>query len=453
MSAVLASVFGRAQDPERSATLQGTVHDADGKPVAQAAVVLQKKGTAESFTVQTDTRGSYAFTKLQDGIYTLGASKDGHRDAQLESLLLRQHESKFVDLTLGSPQPGKSSDASAPQFFDPPEFTVAGVTDTTNLGGHGSDAIVRTRDSLAKETVSLGEAKPKKSSDEASRANAQRLLATHESADLHHRLADLDEKLGDPLDAVRHYQRAAEMDPSEPHLFDWGAELLLHHAPEPAQEVFSKGAEKYPNSIRMLLGVGAASFARGNSDDAIREICRASDVDPVDSAPYLFLGKIEQTEMVPSNDLIDKLHRFVALRPRDADAHYFYAVGLWKRRNRSQDRNTAAQVESLLKEALQIDPKNAPAELQLGIVEADQGVYAEAISHYQKALATDPLLEEAHYRLAQAYRETGQSDNAREEVRIYGQLAEESAQKQDRERHEIKRFVYTLRDQPAPEAH
>ena len=36
------------------------------------------------------------------------------------------------------------------QFFDQPQFAVAGVTDTTNLGGHGSDTVVRTRETLAK---------------------------------------------------------------------------------------------------------------------------------------------------------------------------------------------------------------------------------------------------------------------------------------------------------------
>jgi hypothetical protein len=38
-------------------------------------------------------------------------------------------------------------------------------------------------------------------------------------------------------------------------------------------------------------------------------------------------------------------------------------------------------------------------------------------------------------------------------LRLYGQLAEESEQKQDRERHQIKQFVYTLRDQSPPKVH
>lgn len=455
MAIVLPSACGWAQDPEPSATLQGMIQSSEGKPVAQAAVTLHKKGGAESLTTQTDTKGSFAFTKLQDGIYTLLASKDGYRDAQIESLSLRLHETKFVDLTLGILKPDKASAVSAPQFFDQPQFTVSGVTDTTNLGGHGSDTVVRTRDSLAKETVTLSGTAPMhndatavETDYPAARLALEKEVAAHETADLHHRLADIEEKLGDSLAAVRHYQRAAELDPTEPYLFDWGAELLLHHAPEPAVEVFSKGTQKYPKSSRMLIGLGAATFARGNTDDAIRQICQASDLSPSDASPYLFLGKIEQSEITPPEDLVDKLHRFVTLQPHSADANYYYAVGRWKQRNRSQKPDTAAQVESLLKNALQLDPRHALAELQLGIVHADQRAYEEAISNYQKALEVDPQLEEAHYRLAQAYRETGQPDKAKEEVRLYGQLAKESAQKQDRERHEIKQFVYTLRDQP-----
>ena len=412
-----ASLFGLGQEAAPSASLQGTIRDANGKPVAQVAVVLQKRGTADRFTAQTDSRGSYRFANLRDGLYSLQASKDGRGDATLDSLFLGPHQSKTVDLALGTPRPGNASEASAPQFFDPPQFTVAGVTDTTNLGGHGSDMVVRTRDSLAKETVSLGETKTKDASDaaeekslreaaeshpddfeanhrwghwliasgrareaipflqraatetptnyenaydlvaanadagknEIARADAQSLLAGHDSADVHHLLADISEKLGDSLEAVRHYQRAAELDPSEPHLFDWGAELLLHHAPEPAQEVFSRGTQKYPHSARMLLGLGAASFAGGNSEDAVRSICQASDLNPRDPTPYLFLGKIEKAEILPSDDVIDRFRRFVVLQPQNADADYYYAVGLWKQRNRSRMPDVGEQVQTLLK--------------------------------------------------------------------------------------------------------
>jgi tetratricopeptide (TPR) repeat protein len=520
VGAFLLSLSLLAQEPAQPISLHGVVRDADGKAVAEASILMRKKDSTDNFLVHTDAQGSYSFTQLPGGVYRLQATKDGYAAAEVSAVFLRPRDSKIIDLTLVV-LASKASATSAPQFFDQPQFTVAGVTDTTTLGGHGSDTIVRTRNSLAKDTMSLAETAARPSPDTArekslrerakrqpddfginhqlgqlliasgrtreaipfleraaakdpasyenaydlalanfeaanyaiARDEATKLLVAHDQADLHHLLADVDEKLGDSLEAVRQYQRAAELDPSESHLFDWGAELLLHHAPEPAMEVFSKGNRLFPRSARMLLGLGTASFARGSYEEAVQRICRASDLNPNNSVPYQFLGKIEEAENQANPDLVDKLHHYVTLQPDSADANYYYALGLWKLRNAAHGKGSVSEVESLLKTAIQINPQHASAALQLGIVQSEQGAYKEAISDYRKALDADPGMEEAHYRLAQAYRQIGNAEKAKEELRLYGQLAKESEQKQDRERHEIKQFVYTLRDQSAPQAH
>ena len=41
------------------------------------------------------------------------------------------------------------------EFADRPNFSVAGVTDWTAVGGHGSDASLRTSEDLARETQTL----------------------------------------------------------------------------------------------------------------------------------------------------------------------------------------------------------------------------------------------------------------------------------------------------------
>ena len=41
------------------------------------------------------------------------------------------------------------------EFADQPTFTIAGVTDWTAVGGHGSDSTLRTTETLASETRSL----------------------------------------------------------------------------------------------------------------------------------------------------------------------------------------------------------------------------------------------------------------------------------------------------------
>jgi len=446
----------------------------------------------------------------------------GYSDAEIPSLFLGPSESKTADLILPPINKSASQATSrAEEFFDQPQFTVAGVTDTTSSGGHGSDTITRTRDTLAKETVSLSktpagatrsaasetekslrerlerepssfeanhrlgkllaengkareaipyleraaELKPgdyentydlalanaQAGNYERARHHAQALLAHYDKAELHHLLGDVQEKLGNSLDAVREYQRAAALDPSEPHLFDWGSELLLHHAPEPALEVFTQGNRLFPRSVRLLIGLGAAWFAQGAFDQAVEKICQASDMNPNDSIPYLFLGTMQSAETTPSQAVVEKLHRFVALQPDNAEANYYYAVGWWKLRRGLQDAASAAQVESFLRKAIDVDPKFGDAYLQLGILHSEQQDYVAAITDYQQAIQADPQMEQAHYRLAQAYRHTGDVAKAEAELRAFDQVAKESAQQAERERHEIRKFVYTLRDQPQPQ--
>lgn len=347
-----------------------------------------------------------------------------------------------------------------PAFDDEPHFAVSGVKDTSALGGHGSVAVVRERNSLAKEIASLGKndavTQPASS---AAALDSLRQKAEREpnSAVVHHELAEAEEKSGDPLSAVREYQRAADLDAREDYLFDWASDLLLHHAAEPAIQVFAKGHRSWPNSMRMLIGLGAAEFTLGDFDRAVQEIGAAADLNPNNPAPYLFLGSMLDAEAKSSDALTEKLRRFVSLQPDRADANYYCALALWKRHKESPEA-TATRIESLLDRAIQLDPNYAAAYLQRGIVYAEQGDDTRAIADYRNAIAadarrtdlqmTDLRIEDAHYRLAQAYRRAGEDDKAKAEIRTYEQLSKESEEQAERERHEIRQFVYTLRDQP-----
>ncbi len=427
---------------------------------------LVSKDPAQSLDKRTDEHGAFSFLSLPRGVYVLSARMNGFEDATIPSVFLGPTEAKKIDFTLGpqkesaaGAKPDVTSAAGQPQFFDEPQFTVAGVTDTTSLGGHGSDTVVRTRENIAKETAALGKPAAHDSSvssvgeielrEEAE--NIRKMLAEHETATLHHSLADIEERRNNPLEAVREYQRAAEMDPSERNIFDWGSELLLHHAPEPAAEVFAKGAHLFPHSTRMSVGLGAAWFAGGSYEKAVSQICDASDLSPADPATYLFLGKMQRAEATSSAAVADRLQRFVNLQPSSGEAKYYYAVALWKLPKEAQNKGRAEQVETLLNEAVHLDPQLAEAYFQLGIVHSASGNDRAAVSDFQAAVKADPQMAEAHYRLAQAYRKLGESDKATEEVRLYQQLEKESTQRVERDRHEIRQFVYTLRDHPTSE--
>jgi tetratricopeptide (TPR) repeat protein len=355
------------------------------------------------------------------------------------------------------PAPAKTSSSAQPEFFDEPHFTVAGVTDTTNLGGHGSDAVVRNREALAEEAAALNKPSSASVADAADyqrmRAKLQSQLAeenksAQEKAEIYRQLGDLDEKLGDPLDAVQNYRFAAQMDPSEANLFDWGTDLLLHNAAQPAVEVFAKGNRLFPRSVRMLTALGAAWYAAGSYAQAAKYLCAASDLDPDDPNPYLFMGRIQSVETAESQAVADRLARFARLQPENALANYYYAVSLWQQRGSSAGEDFL-QVKSLLEKATRLDPMLAPAYLQLGIVYAEQKDWPRAISAYTKAIEAAPRMEQARYRLAQAYRLTGESKKSQEELQIYEGISKEKADEAQRKRHEVKQFVYRLQEPPA----
>src|ERR1700691_5165779 len=416
-----------------AATVQGSVRDSGNRPVAGASVCLQAKD-ARTFKATTDSTGAYRFSAVRDGVYTLRTEMVGYAEATSKSFVLAQKESKTIDLILESAnmRETRNSSAGQPEFFDKPHFTVAGVTDTTNLGGHGSDTIMRNREELANATALLKKEPPGKT-DEGEAAR-------------HHLLADADERRGDALDAVREYQRAAELNPTESNFFDWGTELLVHRAAEPAIEVFTKGNRIFPGSVRMLTGLGAAWYARGSYEQAVQRLCEASDLDPSDPNPYLFMGKMQAVESNQPEALVERLGRFVRLQPENALANYYYAVSLWKRRKTPEDIADLPQVKSLLEKAVQLDPKLGRAYLQLGALYSERRDLSNAISAYQRAVEATPRLEEAHYRLAQPYRQTGEPAKAQAELRLYAQISKEKDEELERQRHDLQQFVYELRD-------
>jgi tetratricopeptide (TPR) repeat protein len=443
LALLVTSTFGQTKSKDGSASIEGTVCDSQNHPLSAVTISLENNSSGQSFVTHTDAKGYYRFVALPEGTYALRAKIPGYREATKGPLLLAQNEATSVVLLL-EPDPATQSPKLAThpvEFSDEPEFTVAGVADPTNLGGHGSDVVVRTKESLAKETVSLNRSAPDHLPSAATSKGGK------DSAEFHASLGDIAEREGHPLEAVREYQRAAEMQPSEANLFSWGSELLLHRAPEPAAEVFTKGHRLFPSSVRMLVGLAVASYARGSYEQASEQLLQACDLNPTDPSPYLFLGKIQEAQKVEPPGWTERLKRFVNLEPENPLAYYYYAVGLTKESGKKESFEMA---ESLLQKAIRLDAHFGDAYLQLGILYSERKDFSKAIAAYQKAIETTPLPDEAHFRLAEAYRQTGQAQQARQEIDIYNQVSKEKANEADRERHEIQQFVYTLRGRATP---
>jgi tetratricopeptide (TPR) repeat protein len=147
---------------ETGVTIQGNVLNSAGKAIGDASVQLEQESTLKHLETKTNAAGVFAFTDLSSGRYLLSAEKSGQKSHNIVVLASPQGDRKNVDLILEYSVDARSdsrgtstSPNQAMEFSDKPNFTIAGVTDWTAVGGHGSDSALRTSEDLARETLTL----------------------------------------------------------------------------------------------------------------------------------------------------------------------------------------------------------------------------------------------------------------------------------------------------------
>jgi tetratricopeptide (TPR) repeat protein len=274
------------------------------------------------------------------------------------------------------------------------------------------------------------------------------ILLTKNTGELHNLLGQIEEKDEKYIAAATEFETAAHLDPSEDNLFDWGSELLLHRTYEPAIEVFQEATRRYPNSPRLMIGLGMTLDLRGKYDEAVKALLAAADLDPADARCYLFLSKAYDSSPSQAEQVIKRFQRYAELKPNDALAQYYYALSLWKGKRVGDASLDLQAVESLLKKAIALDDKLSEALVQLGNIYADQHEYEKSIPEYLHALELDPNLSDAHYRLGTDYVHVGQKGLAQKEFEVYQKLRAEHLAEIDKERAEVQQFVYTEKAGP-----
>jgi tetratricopeptide (TPR) repeat protein len=275
-------------------------------------------------------------------------------------------------------------------------------------------------------------------SSETQKASAQlkAMIARKETSELDELLAEAEEKLGDYKQAALAYHRAAEIDPGEDPIFNLASFLLQHPHYEgfldQALVFFRYGAQKYPQSAKLAVGLGVTLYAEGKYDDAVRALCAAVDLNPSDPKPYQFLGKLTRVSPPLLPEIRNRLAGFVRLYPDNGPAAYYYAMSLWQQAE-SESTPNLAQIETLLKKAAAAEPSSYEAHFQLGVLYQDQQKYSEAISELDQTLALRPDFNRAHYRLMQLYNRTHRKDLADQQLAILKQIKKQDADAEELE--------------------
>lgn len=226
---------------------------------------------------------------------------------------------------------------------------------------------------------------------------------------------EVDESLGNFLSAVKHEQKAAEMNPSEENLYALCAEFLRHWTWDAATKTATYAADRYPASARLKLVLGVALYGSKRFADAAKVFDELLKKDPDNNVDADMLGRT-CGEIAGANSNCDALLTFSNQHPGNASAAFYSARQILGRPHSPADLD---QAEQLLKRATTKGPKLADAWYQFGILETERKQWPRSAQMLEKATALEPGLASAHYQLANAYGHLGRESDRKKELALF----------------------------------
>lgn len=149
------AVSQEAHGAKHNGQIYGSVKTGKGDAVAGAHVRLQERGAAHADERTSDGQGAYQFAGVEPGTYVLMAEKGGTK-SEAVTVAVAGGGGQRADLVLEEPAAAaRASGAATMEFSDTPQFKIAGVTDWTAAGGHGSDTALRASEAITKQALAF----------------------------------------------------------------------------------------------------------------------------------------------------------------------------------------------------------------------------------------------------------------------------------------------------------
>ncbi|QEE30242.1 tetratricopeptide repeat protein [Terriglobus albidus] len=272
-------------------------------------------------------------------------------------------------------------------------------------------------------------------------AKAKDLLADPEplkSAPAQEILAESEEKAGNYTEAVKHFQLAAQLDPSESMIFGFGNEMLQHWSFGSAIDIFKYGVSKYPSSELLQMGLGIAYFGNHSYDLAAQPFQSVLQRSPQNATAAELLGRSCEVASSASVAGCDTLQAFADAHPENAMASLYAASSIL---HQATDTRDTARAESLLQHSLKADPRLADAWYELGVLQHSRNQWDESAASLEHAVELRPAFPEAHYRLSRAYARLGKGDKAQAEIALQQKYAQQTKDENNRRMQEVITFL------------
>lgn len=277
--------------------------------------------------------------------------------------------------------------------------------------------------------------------------SAEKCKELGDSAELEDLLGDIQESRGDNLAAVKSYQAAVALAPSEEkYRLSLAVELIRHNSFEPARVALKQAEELQPESWRIQLALGMVEHFGGTDDAATKYLLRAAELAPQPEEALQYLGDIQMDRAsAPAPAAVAKLCQYSDGQPKNGQMTYYCGAVLFRRDYVTGDKTHAAEILRRLHASIALLPKNdAAPHCQLGKAYRWLDRWPEALGESEVCARLDPESADAHYRLAQIYERMKQPENQRKEIKLYEAASTRVADENARREATMKTFLYTM---------
>jgi Flp pilus assembly protein TadD len=248
---------------------------------------------------------------------------------------------------------------------------------------------------------------------DASAQTATKALEIRPSAEVHNLLGEICEEQGRYVEAAQHLQEAVRLDPyNEEYVLDLGLELIRHENSNAARKLFLAAYKRFPQSARIVLGLGAADHMQGRNAVAVQAFLTATKIDPDYEPAYTFLGEAYTFAGSQSADVLSRIGHLAQTHTKSFTAQYYYGSALVTEMEHGGNLGYVGEALRTLRLAASLRPGDGRTYYYLGEICLLRGDIQGASRLYRKAVVLNPTLTEALYRLGWAYVKMGRREEA-----------------------------------------
>ncbi len=341
LSLVLALAVGLSAPlafAQTSGSVRGTCKDLEGKPITQAEVEWTATETGHKYNVKTNNKGDYFSLGIAPGKYNVTLRKDGKEvyhfngvsvgieETTLDFDLQKEQANAAKGQGMNPEQAAKAKEAAAKAENE--KKTVGALNDKLNAAKAASDA-GDFETAIATLTA-------------ANQIDSTRDLIWFKLADAYRMSAP---KQTDPDEKKKRYEMAAA---------SYEKAIELRNTSEAAQKDpnNNKNMAAYYNNL-------AEVYAKSNKvDDAVANYNKAAQLDPQQTAMYLFNEGAVFTNTGRVDDAIAAFDKVIAADPTRAAAYYWKGVNLIGKETIGKDGKTVAPegTAEAFQKYLQLEP-------------------------------------------------------------------------------------------------